>query len=228
LPTGAITRCSWTSAGLRRTDICDPCWQKQSANGDRPRRFISHWQECIEAPPPVWMPLEGNRRNAAAELIEQNDPRHAPAGYILASCSNATRPEGEGTNPARRQAHFIYEAPEPATFLPSRSDLHLDQLEQVQRDVAACSNAPDAPLLAPETNRFRSADMATGGEPVVQLKTPSPKIDSERSKPACDRPSDVGRWTLDVGCFRSDSCHLAALQTRLGYAFRDEPAAAGD
>ena len=126
---------------LRRTDICEPCWQKQSAHGaPLPAGFISHWQGVYEAPPPVVDAIQKETAETLLrKLIEQNDPRHAPAGYILAVMLERKRVlkvkeqifrDGKRT--------FIYEQPRTGdVFTIADPDLHLDQLEQVQRDVAA-------------------------------------------------------------------------------------------
>src|SRR5208282_4573444 len=59
------------------------------------------------------------------KLIEQNDPRYAPAGYILAVM-------------LERKRVFIYEQPKTGdVFTITDPALRLDQLEEVQRDVAA-------------------------------------------------------------------------------------------
>ena len=37
---------------LRRSDVCEPCWQKNfSAAASQQKGFISHWQGVYEAPP---------------------------------------------------------------------------------------------------------------------------------------------------------------------------------
>jgi len=127
--------------GLQRTDVCEPCWQTQSATGGpAPTGLISHWQGIYEVPPPV---VEAIQKETAEtllrKLIEQNDPRYAPAGYILAvmlerkrvlKVKEQIRRDGQRT--------FIYEQPRTGDlFTIADPDLHLDQLEQVQRDVAA-------------------------------------------------------------------------------------------
>ena len=73
-------------ADFRRSDICQACWQKQYSEGARDRKgFISYWQGVYAAPPP---PVEAIQRETAEsllrKLIELNDPRYIPAGYILA------------------------------------------------------------------------------------------------------------------------------------------------
>jgi hypothetical protein len=126
---------------LKRTDICEPCWQNQSTPGaPPPAGFISHWQGVYEAPPPVVDAIQKETAETLLrKLIEQNDPSHAPAGYILAVMLERKRVlkvkeqifrDGKRT--------FIYEQPRTGDiFTIADPDLHLDQLDQVQRDVAA-------------------------------------------------------------------------------------------
>jgi hypothetical protein len=158
---------------LRRSDICDPCWHKQSGNGGpTPAGFISHWQGVYEAPPPVVDAIQKETAETLLrKLIEQNDPRHAPAGYILAvmlerkrvlKVKEQIRRDGKRT--------FIYEQPRTGDiFTIVDPDLHLDQLEQVQRDVAALlERGLTPPLPAAEAHPVPApADMETGGDPVV-------------------------------------------------------------
>ena len=76
----------WRKSDFRRSDVCPECWQKQFSEGARDRKgFISYWHGIYEAPAPV---PEAIRRDTAEsllrKLIEQNDPKYIPAGYILA------------------------------------------------------------------------------------------------------------------------------------------------
>jgi hypothetical protein len=127
------------SPELRRTDICEPCWK--NAEGARDRKgFISHWQGVYEAPPP---PVDAIQKETAEtllrKLIEQNDPRYIPAGYILAVMLERKRilkVKEQIIRDGKRT--FIYEQPKTGdVFTITDPALRLDQLEQVQRDVAA-------------------------------------------------------------------------------------------
>lgn len=124
---------------LLRRDVCAKCWQDNLAGAQSQAGFISHWQGVYQAPPP---PTEAIQKDTAEsllrKLIELNDPRYVPAGYILAVMLERKRllkvkeqlvVEGKRT--------FIYEMPKTGeVFTISDPDLHLDQLEAVQRDVA--------------------------------------------------------------------------------------------
>ena len=125
---------------LHRMDICQDCWQTQYNEGARDRKgFISHWQTVYNAPAPV---VEAIQKDTAEtllrKLIEQNDPQYAPAGYILAVMLERKRilkVKEQIVREGRRV--FIYEQPKTGDiFTITDPDLHLDQLEQVQRDVA--------------------------------------------------------------------------------------------
>lgn len=127
-------------AELRRMDVCQNCWQNQFSEGARDRKgFISHWQTVFLAPAPV---VEAIQKDTAEtllrKLIEQNDPHHAPAGYILAVMLERKRILKVKEQLVRdAQRVFIYEHPKTGdVFTIADPNLRLDQLEQVQRDVA--------------------------------------------------------------------------------------------
>ena len=138
---------------LRRSDICEACRQKQNAGDARSQAgFISHWQGIYEAPPPVSDPIhKDTAETLLRKLIEQNDPRYAPAGYILAVMLERKRVlkvKEQIVNDGKRV--FIYEQPGTGdVFTIADPNLRLDQLEAVQRDVAALLEHglnPPAPL----------------------------------------------------------------------------------
>jgi hypothetical protein len=143
---------------LRRSDICDPCWQKQFAGDARGRAgFISHWQGIYDVPP---QPVDAIRRETAEtllrKLIEQNDLRHAPAMFILAVMLERKRVFKVKEQIIRDGKRvFIYEQPKTGdVFTIADPALRLDQLEQVQHDVAALLEHglnPPAPQPAGET-----------------------------------------------------------------------------
>ena len=147
-------------ADFRRSDICQTCWQKQYSEGARDRKgFISYWQGVYDVPPP---PVDAIQRETAEsllrKLIELNDPRYIPAGYILAVMLERKRLLKVKEQLLRDgQRAFIYE--QPATgdvFTIIDPALQLNQLEQVQHDVAALLEhgltppAPEPQPTAPE------------------------------------------------------------------------------
>ena len=124
---------------LRRSDICEPCWQKQSADARSQTGFISHWQGIFEVPPPAVDAIQKETAETVLrKLIEQNDPRYAPAAYILAVMLERKRilkVKEQITRDGQRV--FLYEQPKTGDiFTIADPNLHLDQLEAVQRDVA--------------------------------------------------------------------------------------------
>jgi len=125
---------------LRRSDICEACWQNQFSDGARERKgFISHWQGIYEAPvPQVDAIQKDTAETVLRKLIEQNDPRHAAAGYILAVMLERKRILKVKEQIVRDgQRVFIYEQPKTGDiFTIADPNLRLDQLEEVQRDVA--------------------------------------------------------------------------------------------
>jgi len=126
---------------FRRLDICESCWQRQYAEGARDRKgFVSYWQGVYEMPAPVPEPIKKETAETLLrKLIELNDPRNIPAGYILAVMLERKRLLKVKEQLIRDgQRVFIYEQPKTGDlFTITDPNLRLDQLEQVQRDVAA-------------------------------------------------------------------------------------------
>ena len=142
---------------LRRMDVCEACWQGQFSDGARQRKgFISHWQSVYAAPAPPVDPIQRETAETLLrKLIEQNDPRHAPAMFILAVMLERKRVfkvKEQIVREGRRV--FIYEQPRTGDlFTIADPGLRLDQLEQVQCDVAALLehglNPPAPPVENP-------------------------------------------------------------------------------
>jgi hypothetical protein len=126
---------------LRRMDVCDTCWQSQFSDGARERKgFVSHWQGVYEAPP-AQAPDPIQKESAETllrKLIEQNDPRFAPAAFILAVMLERKRILKVKEQIKRDgQRLFVYEHPKNGDiFTIADPNLHLNQLEAVQHDVA--------------------------------------------------------------------------------------------
>jgi hypothetical protein len=155
---------------LRRSDICEACWQSQFSDGARERKgFISHWQGIYEAPAPAADAIhKDTAETLLRKLIEQNDPRYAPAGYILAVMLERKRVlkvKEEVVRDGKRV--FIYEQSGTGdVFTITDPALRLDQLEDVQRDVAALLEQglnPPTPQPAGETSA-----PAPENQPIVQ------------------------------------------------------------
>ena len=122
-----------------RQDVCATCWQQKFADAQSRTGFISHWQGVYQAPPPPTDPIQKDTAESLLrKLIELNDPRYVPAGYILAVMLERKRllkVKEQVVNEGKRT--FIYEMPKTGeVFTITDPDLHLDQLEAVQHDVA--------------------------------------------------------------------------------------------
>src|SRR5260370_38040242 len=61
-------------------------WEKKFGVGRwEPNAFFSYWQGVFEAPPAQPDPIQKETAESRLrKLIELNDPRYIPAGYILA------------------------------------------------------------------------------------------------------------------------------------------------
>lgn len=125
---------------FRRSDICQECWEKQYSQGARERKgFISYWQGIYEAPPPPSEPIQRETAESLLrKVIERNDPQFVPAAYILAVMLERKRILKVKEQLVRDgQRVFLYEQPTTGDlFTIVDPNLQLNQLEQVQRDVA--------------------------------------------------------------------------------------------
>jgi hypothetical protein len=170
-------------ADFRRSDICQACWQKQYSDGARDRKgFVSYWQGVYEAPPPPSEPIQKETAESLLrKLIELNDPHYTPAGYILAVMLERKRAL-RVKEQLMRDGHriFIYEQPKTGdVFTIIDPDLQLDQLEQVQHDVAALLEHglnPVPPAAQPPVDGAVPADAPAevAAEPVAQNTAAAP------------------------------------------------------
>jgi hypothetical protein len=164
---------------LRRMDVCDACWQSQFSVGARERKgFVSHWQGIFEAPPaqapdPI---QKATAETLLRKLIELNDPRYAPAAFILAVMlerKRLLRVKEQLVREGRRV--FLYEQPGTGDlFAITDPDLHLNQLEAVQHDVAQLLEHGLNPLPAPAE---------TAPPPAAEGAAPAP-VETEPAPPA--------------------------------------------
>jgi hypothetical protein len=166
-------------ADFRRSDICQTCWEKQYSEGARERKgFVSYWQGVYSAPPP---PVDAIKKETAEsllrKLIELNDPRYIPAGYILAVILERKRMlkvKEQLIRDGRRV--FIYEQPGTGdVFTIVDPALQLNQLEEVQRDVAALleHGLNPQPQEPPVTAATALAEAAA--EPVAPVDPEAPQ-----------------------------------------------------
>src|SRR5438552_1232216 len=164
-------------AGFRRSDICESCWQQQYSEGARERKgFVSYWQGVFEAPPAPSEPIQRQTAESLLrKLIELNDPKYIPAGYILAVMLERKRLLKVKEQVVREgQRVFIYEQPGSGdVFTIVDPNLQLNQLEAVQKDVANLLehglNPPEPQPVAvqPETASNETAPAVEQG-PVEQ------------------------------------------------------------
>ena len=179
----------------QRLDVCEACWQAETKLDSHERKgFISQWQGVYQAPPAA--PPEAIQRDTAetllAKLVQKNDPRFRAASYILAVMLERKRilkVRGQTTEGGRRI--FIYEHGKTGdVFTILDPDLQLNQLEEVQREVAqllehgfngngngtTASAAPVAPGAPAEAAPAAESSAATPAEtpPVSPETAPEP------------------------------------------------------
>ena len=125
----------------RRLDVCVTCWETRHRDNDCVAKgFISHWQGVYEAPPPPPDPIhKDTAESLLRKLIERNDPRYAPAGYILTVMLERKRVLKVKEQLQREgQRVFVYEQPKTGDlFTIADPNLRLEELDAVQRDVAS-------------------------------------------------------------------------------------------
>jgi hypothetical protein len=161
-------------SGFRRSDICESCWQQQYSQGARDRKgFVSYWQGVFEAPPPRPEAIQKQTAESLLrELIKLNDPKYSAAGYILALMLERKRLLKVKEQTVKDgQRIFIYE--QPATgdvFTIVDPNLQLNQLEEVQKDVASLL---EHGLNPPEPQPATAAEPAASDEPVA-TEAPTP------------------------------------------------------
>ena len=126
---------------LRRLDVCDACWQSQFSEGGTDKKgVISRWQGIYEVPP-AHAPEAIEKENAETllrKLIELGDPKHGAVCYILAVMLERKRLLKVKEQIKRDgERIFVYEQPKTGDlFTITDPNLQLDQLQEVQHDVA--------------------------------------------------------------------------------------------
>ena len=160
---------------FRRLDVCETCWQAQYSQGASDRKgFVSHWQGVYEAPPlaPPDAIQKENAETLLRKLIEANDPKYIAASYILAVMLERKRLLKIKEQFKRDgQRIFIYEHPKSGDiFTIPDPDLQLNQLEQVQHDVAH--------LLEHGLNPPAEAAATTTPEPVGEAPDAAPPLEN--------------------------------------------------
>jgi len=176
---------------FRRRDVCEPCWRKEETAGARQRPgFVSHWQGVYQAPPPPSDPIrKETAESLLRKLIELNDPRYVPAGYILAVMLERKRVlkvKEQFTRDHHRV--FIYEQPRTGDlFTITDPNLKLDQLEQVQRDVAALLEHGLNPPLPQEPTAATAAEPGPVAATMPPTETPPPAAPAISESPLAEQ-----------------------------------------
>jgi hypothetical protein len=172
---------------FHRLDICQSCWQKQYSDGGRDRKgFVSYWQGVYEAPVPQAEAIQKETAESLLrKLIELNDPHYIPAGYILAVMLERKRLL-RVKEQLVRDGHrvFIYEQPKTGdVFTIVDPNLQLNQLEQVQHDVAALLErglnppqppVPDSASPAPSVSQDAASEPDSNADNPAALLQPQP------------------------------------------------------
>ncbi len=165
---------------LRRLDICNDCWSSKYQNGNDRKGFISYWQGVYEAPPPA-APEAIQKENAETllrKLIELNDPKHGAACFILAVMLERKRilkVKEQVKSEGRRM--FVYEHPKTGdVFTIADPNLQLNQLDEVQRDVAnLLEHGLGGPAPAEQSNTASPAPAEGTTENPPPPDAPSPE-----------------------------------------------------
>ncbi|MBX3734117.1 MAG: hypothetical protein KF791_16190 [Verrucomicrobiae bacterium] len=138
--------------GFERLDLCAEAWKAHGPEVLGRPNLVSHWRGVYEAPPSA--PPEPIARDDAESLLrrllERNDPRFAPACYILAVMLERKRQlkvKVQRQEPEGRV--LVYEHPKSGdVFAIADPGLQLDQLEAVQLQVAdLLAHGPDGPAV---------------------------------------------------------------------------------
>jgi hypothetical protein len=165
-----------------RLDVCEPCWASQFGQGATDRKgFVSHWQSLYALPTPAAAdPIQKETAETLLrKLIELKDAQHAGALFILAVMlerKRLFRVKAQLNENGRRA--FVYEqAKSGDLFTIPDPNLQLDQLEEVQRDVAhllehglagpPADSAPAAAVAPPTPGTTAEKTAASDPEPVA-------------------------------------------------------------
>jgi len=172
--------------GYERLDVCEACWTAQFSQGAANRKgFISHWQGVFEIPAARPEPIQReNAESVLRKLVEQNDPKHGAACFILAVMLERKRVLKVKEQLDRDgQRVFIYEQPKTGdVFTVADPNLGLVQLDQVQRDVAQLL---EHGLNPPAEATPQRAPGAATGEEVAPPASPEPVGNKDEQTVAC-------------------------------------------
>jgi hypothetical protein len=164
--------------GYARLDLCEGCWAAQADPLTRERPgFVSRWQGIFELPRAVPEPIQkATAESLLRQLVELNDPRNGAACFILAVMLERKRllKVREETRRDGLRVILYEHAQTGDLFTILHPDLRLDQLEEVQRDVARLLEHGLPPPASTGTpgDAPSAGTTPSGGEPA--LPQPSP------------------------------------------------------
>jgi hypothetical protein len=126
--------------GYARFDVCEVCWAAQYSQGAADRKgFVSHWQGVFEVPQVQPDPIQKETAETLLrKLVESNDPQYGAACFILAAMLERKRvlKVREQNERDGKRASLYEHARTGDLFTITDPNLRLDQLDEVQRDVA--------------------------------------------------------------------------------------------
>jgi hypothetical protein len=160
-----------------RQDVCDRCWRAEYASGATHRSgFVSHWQGVYEIPVARPEPIhKATAETLLRKLVERCDPTDEAATFILAVMLERKRilkVKDQLRHGDRRI--FVYEHGATGdVFTIADPELRLDQLGEVQRDVAR--------LLEPDPAATTPGPAAPGNAAVAEVGTADDNLPPEAS-----------------------------------------------
>jgi hypothetical protein len=169
---------------IQRRDLCQACWKQEHGEGAADRKgFISHWQGVYESPPaaPPEAIQKENAESLLRKIMESNDAKYAAASYILAVMLERKRVLKVKEQFKRDgQRIFVYEQPKTGDiFTIPDPGLQLNQLEAVQRDVAALLEHGLNPPAAAEVELTAAQAEASAGAEGISSTAPQNEATAE-------------------------------------------------
>lgn len=142
------TLLSMTATGYQRRDLCTACHANAPREG-----VLSYWQgEYKLPPPPAPEPIQKETAETLLrKLVESTDPNHAATRYILAVMLERKRilKHRDTIHDENGTDLLVYEhARSGESFTIPDPHLRLDELAQVQQEVAALLNPVAANIKA--------------------------------------------------------------------------------
>jgi len=179
--------------GLERLDVCEACWLAQHSQGATDRKgFISFWQGVFNVPPlaPPEPIQKENAESLLRKLVAENNPATAPSRYILAAMLERKRLfKVKAQTVQDGQRVTVYEHPKTGdVFTIPDLDLHLSQLEAVQRQVSELLlHGFNPPAPSPETPAAPADAAATSEESAAA----NDAAESAASEPGAPTPAAI-------------------------------------